>query len=294
VANQFANRIDRDSTLAYYGFGGWRPGSSIPILLLFILGMNALVYWGLLPARSRLRLEEEEGEGGKGAGSSTKGGALDFLRASAEEGKDERDCSSLRRPLLPLPLPTVAPEAAAAAAAGKQPPQQQGGLRQKLLAADEKDLSIPQVLLESLTGTSDSALIDSRLNDGHWSQPSLLQGQSQPHPYGHQQQPPEPQPQQLDVKDYESRSTHIQKSRGIRLLFRDLVYSIPASEPGDDQRGPLLRCLLSSRGKRKNKQQERRVLLKGASGRVNPGEMCALMGGSGAGTCDAVCVRCEV
>ncbi len=290
MANQFAGRIDRESTLAYYGFGGWRPASSIPILLLFVLAMNALVYWGLLPARSRLRVEEE----GEGEGVAAKGGgrALDLLlRVSAEEGKDSVDggSSSLRRPL--LPLPTVAPEAAAAAASKQQQQQQQGGgggLKQKLLAADEKDLSIPQVLLESLTGTSDSALIDSRLNDAggqhhRWQQQQQQQQQS---PAGLGASSSSSGSSTLDVKDYESRSMHIQKSRGIRLLFRELVYSIPASEPGHEQRGPLMRCLSRRSSQRRGGGEDggRRVLLKGASGRVNPGEMCALMGGSGAGT----------
>lgn len=302
MANQFSARIDKDSTLAYYGFGGWHPGNSIPILLLFVLGMNVLVYWGLLPARSRLRLQEEEDERGATAAAGGRKGvrALDFLRGSAEsmdgfsgEGKDEQDGPlSLRRPLLPslprasskedgmmLPsLPTVAPQAAAAAA--KRGGGGGGGLKQKLLAADEKDLSIPQVLLESLTGTSDTALIDSRLNDTHHhATSSSALGAAWP--------PASPPAPPLDVKDYELRSTHIQKSRGIRLLFRDVVYSIPAADAANDQRGPLLRCLLRSSQRRRRgsegEEQGRRVLLKGASGRVNPGEMCALMGGSGAG-----------
>ena len=251
--------------------------------------MNALVYWGLLPARSRLRLQEEEEEAAAVAAAAAKGSAtraLDFLRVSADsagtEGKDEEADRALRRPLLSVPLPrvaskeggilssplpTLAPQAQAVAAQKQQQQQGGGGLRQKLLAADEKDLSIPQVLLESLTGTSDTALIDSRLNDGH----------HQPQQQGQQGQGMGV----LDVKDYAVRSAHIQKSRGIRLLFRDVIYSIPAAEPGDDQRGPLVRCLMKGR----RAKQGRRVLLKGASGRVNPGEMCALMGGSGAGTC---------
>lgn len=308
MANQFSSRIDRDSTLAYYGFGGWRPSSSIPILLLFVLVMNALVYWGLLPARSRLRLQEDEEEAAAmtTAAATNKGSsstrALDFLRVSADsagtEGKDEEEDRALRRPLLsslPLPrvaskeggmlsspLPTLAPQAAAA----QKQQQGGGGLRQKLLAADEKDLSIPQVLLESLTGTSDTALIDSRLNDGHHAPAGVGAG-------GDWQQLQQQQMQGLgmgvlDVKDYAVRSAHIQKSRGIRLLFREVVYSIPAAEPGDEQRGPLVRCLM--RGRRA--KQGRRVLLKGASGRVNPGEMCALMGGSGAGTCGCTRLCC--
>ena len=242
---------------------------SFPILLLFLLIMNALVYWGLLPRRSKLVYEDEEGNEMDRATSLLLDGRH---RSSVEEEDDEDEEAMARgrrfRPLLPTTLADVAGDhdrrslhASPGGGGGK-------GLQQKLLAADEKDLDIPRVLLESLTGTSDTASIDSRLNQrgGGAGRGSMDGGWSSTH---HEEEDGDP----LDVKDYEMRSTNIQKSGGIRLLFRNLVYSLGAP-PDSSRRG-------NSSSKRAKKPPH--VLLKGASGRINPGEMCALMGGSGAG-----------
>jgi ABC-type multidrug transport system ATPase subunit len=64
-----------------------------------------------------------------------------------------------------------------------------------------------------------------------------------------------------DVAWYRQNTGDIQLSRGCRLVFRNLVYTVVNKMDG------------------KTKVQ----LLKGVSGRAHPGEMCALMGASGAG-----------
>src|SRR3546814_8509584 len=64
-----------------------------------------------------------------------------------------------------------------------------------------------------------------------------------------------------DVAWYRQSTGEIQQSRGCRLVFRDVEYYVP--DKADKKR--------------------QLALLKGVSGRVHPGEMCALMGASGAG-----------
>ncbi|CAM9157731.1 unnamed protein product [Ectocarpus fasciculatus] len=64
-----------------------------------------------------------------------------------------------------------------------------------------------------------------------------------------------------DVAWYRTNTGEITMSRGCRLVFRDLVYTVTSAYDG------------------KTKSQ----LLKKVSGRAHPGEMCALMGASGAG-----------
>lgn len=63
----------------------------------------------------------------------------------------------------------------------------------------------------------------------------------------------------LDVAWYRQSTGQIQMSRGCRLVFRNLSYSVPNKA---DPANPL-------------------KLLNGVSGRAHPGEMCALMGASG-------------
>jgi ABC-type multidrug transport system ATPase subunit len=64
-----------------------------------------------------------------------------------------------------------------------------------------------------------------------------------------------------DVAWYRQSTGQVQMSRGCRLVFRNLTYSVP----------------------NKLDKKSRISLLKGVSGRAHPGEMCALMGASGAG-----------
>jgi len=69
VASQFSVRVDGESTMEYYGFGGWRPAKSFPVLALFLVLMNGCVYWGLLPKSSRLVVVDGGGrEGGREEG----------------------------------------------------------------------------------------------------------------------------------------------------------------------------------------------------------------------------------
>jgi len=63
------------------------------------------------------------------------------------------------------------------------------------------------------------------------------------------------------VEDYRAASTNAPRSRGCRLMFHDLTYSVPD---------------------RKDRRRELKIL-RGVSGRTQPGEVCALMGASGAG-----------
>eukprot|EP01035_Chromulina_nebulosa_P017867 gene17867-23483_t len=67
--------------------------------------------------------------------------------------------------------------------------------------------------------------------------------------------------QTYDVAWYRQSTGQVQMSRGCRLVFRNLTYTVPNKA---DPKQPL-------------------SLLKGVSGRAHPGEMCALMGASGAG-----------
>lgn len=62
----------------------------------------------------------------------------------------------------------------------------------------------------------------------------------------------------FDVQWYRTNTGDVQLSKGCRLVFRNLRYTV-----------------LTKKGKLE--------LLKGVSGRAQPGEMCALMGASGAG-----------
>jgi len=64
-----------------------------------------------------------------------------------------------------------------------------------------------------------------------------------------------------DVAWYRTNTGEIQQSRGCRLVFRNLTYTVV------NKQNPKVRS----------------QLLKGVSGRAHPGEMCALMGASGAG-----------
>mmetsp|Transcript_1087 Transcript_1087/g.1754 ORF Transcript_1087/g.1754 Transcript_1087/m.1754 type:complete len:1273 (+) Transcript_1087:64-3882(+) len=64
-----------------------------------------------------------------------------------------------------------------------------------------------------------------------------------------------------DVAWYRSNTGEVQQSRGCRLVFRNLTYTVV------NKQNPKIRT----------------QLLKGVSGRAHPGEMCALMGASGAG-----------
>ena len=64
-----------------------------------------------------------------------------------------------------------------------------------------------------------------------------------------------------DVAWYRTNTGDIQLSRGCRLVFRNVVYTVV----------------------NKQNKKVKTQLLKGVSGRAHPGEMCALMGASGAG-----------
>lgn len=70
-----------------------------------------------------------------------------------------------------------------------------------------------------------------------------------------------PQRSTYDVAWYRSNTGEVQVSKGCRLVFRNLVYSVT------NKMNPKIKT----------------QLLKGVSGRAHPGEMCALMGASGAG-----------
>jgi len=303
VASQFSVRADGASTMEYYGFSDWRPAESFPVLFIFLLLMNGSVYWGLLPKKSQLVYVGGRGRGREKARGEEREERGSALRATLllereeedeEEDEDEDEDSindedgevdeeaGLRRGRRGGRKGAYHLSSTIADVAGQYRPHSSAapggtskGLRQKLLAADEKDLDIPRVLLESLTGTSDTASIDSRLNRGGGREGGGGGAWGFQQPYG------ESGPEEgggdggecLDVKDYESRSSNIQKCGGIRLVFRNLTYSLDRPLAGRR----------SSRRSRSDGAEKEKMLLKGASGRINPGEMCALMGGSGAG-----------
>jgi hypothetical protein len=58
IINEFEHRLDNAAVLSFYSFDRFDKYYAIPILAGFMLLVNALVYVGLLPARSRLRQEE--------------------------------------------------------------------------------------------------------------------------------------------------------------------------------------------------------------------------------------------
>lgn len=70
-----------------------------------------------------------------------------------------------------------------------------------------------------------------------------------------------PQRSTYDVAWYRSNTGEVQLSRGCRLVFRNIVYTVT------NKMNPSVKT----------------QLLRGVSGRAHPGEMCALMGASGAG-----------
>ena len=191
VASQFSVRADGASTMEYYGFSDWRPAKSFPVLVLFLVFMNGCVYWGLLPKKSKLVYvggrgvvrEGERGEEREDRGSALRATLLLEREDEDEEEDEEEDEDSSddeedeetglwrgrrgRRKggyQLSSTIADVAGRHRAYSSAAQGGTSK--GLRQKLLAADEKDLDIPRVLLESLTGMSDTASIDSRLNRG--------------------------------------------------------------------------------------------------------------------------------
>jgi len=306
VASQFSVRIDGASTMEYYGFGGWEPGKSFYILFIFLLLFNGLVYWGLLPRRSRLvDMEDREGEMGekgekKGATTcDTKGLRAPLLMddmccssmaveggirdEDEEEGMGQGGRDGLQGA---FPLHSSMANVAGGPDGGplSSPAGPSKGLKQKLLAADDKDLDIPRVLLESLTGTSDTAFIDSRLNSGG-ARTSNESGRGGHDSFLSQlQQEDREKGGALDVKDFEMRSSNIPRSGGIRLRFRNLTYSL-GSRGWHGQRKRVSRAgnVPVATPLAKDATGTKKYLLRKASGRVNPGEMCALMGGSGAG-----------
>jgi ABC-type multidrug transport system fused ATPase/permease subunit len=186
-------------------------GTSIGILIAFIIVMNVLVYWGLLPSRSTLKYEDASVE--------------DTSQASAivSQTYDDMGGSAVSMDLNMSLTGSTSPNK---------------GLKQKLITGTEdEDLRFSTLILGTVTGNYGS-------------------GNYQPMEGAARDSVLRPS---MDVKDYEVRSVGIKRSLGIRLLFRNLEYSIGPSP------------------------DKMKKILMGVSGRINPGEMCALMGGSGAG-----------
>lgn len=227
LANQFSVRLDNKAALNYYGFDGnkgtyvpsWQHAYwyTVPILAGFIVVMNVLVYWGLLPARSRLRYE-----------AASSGDEASVLHVATKEGLSSLkvDGGGPRVQELLLPLTAREVEAEEEAQESHLASLIMGTLASAALLGD----SHPQFDPRSTRSPSRDTLL----------RPAL------------------------DVEDYQMR-TKIQKSHGVRLLFRNLEYSI------------------ACRDRQSVSGMKQKVIICGVSGRVSPGEMCALMGGSGAG-----------
>lgn len=261
LASQFSVRIDGKATLTYYGFHGnkgtyvpsWesRYWDTAPILLGFIVVMNCLVYRGLLPARSRLKHEPAAATGEGQAGMVEEEGDVALQVAIRDEAEGEED--ELETPLLDggkaggggLEVRTLMGRKRAASAKGARAEEQGSS---STSAEEEEDV---RRLSSLIMGTLASAALINEPSASTYQAPgqgrdrdSLLRPS-------------------MDVKDFERRTHLQQKSSGIRLLFRNLEYAIPVRARG----GAV----------------QRKRILQGVSGRINPGEMCALMGGSGAG-----------
>jgi ABC-type multidrug transport system ATPase subunit len=80
----------------------------------------------------------------------------------------------------------------------------------------------------------------------------------------------------VDVAWYRNNTGEVQLSKGCRLVFRNIMYTV-SIDPNAHKRH--LRLFNEAAGNALNRKQ----ILKGVSGRAHPGEMCALMGASGAG-----------
>jgi ATP-binding cassette subfamily G (WHITE) protein 2 (SNQ2) len=78
----------------------------------------------------------------------------------------------------------------------------------------------------------------------------------------------------FDVAWYRHNTGEVQLSKGCRLVFRNVMYSVTVNANS----GKLLQLPNQTSSQGNHKQ-----ILKGVSGRAHPGEMCALMGASGAG-----------
>lgn len=57
IINEFEHRLDNVAVLNFYSFNNFNKFYVFPLLALFMVFVNVLVYMGLLPARSRLRFE---------------------------------------------------------------------------------------------------------------------------------------------------------------------------------------------------------------------------------------------
>ena len=303
IMNEFgccdlSNTMDK-----YYGNSQYDKNLTFLVLFLFLVVFNYGVYWGLSPSKVKLVYEHppeidmtmkhtkifntqkdsSEEKDNINANEtipfSNEDHSTDIIQANQDEEEDEEMLSN-KRPL----LQSIDEEISLQRTSSSY-------LRTMFQAGEKIKFSDVLFMLSNMDGHTEGA-IDS--NGIVYPPSSLYAGLNQEvtgfmpdhrhnkhmfiDPYNHHQSiycssqstslgentlangPMDSDARYFNVDYYALRSSHIKKSTGIRLSFRNLHYSVGG----------------------RNMETGKKILNR-ISGRVEPGQMCALMGGSGAG-----------
>jgi ATP-binding cassette subfamily G (WHITE) protein 2 (SNQ2) len=220
------------NVLSSYGFDNFNKYDTFWILIIYWLFTCLCVYWGLRPSASRLQKIPNAAGSWFSFPPSKNNSARRTSKGSTRQNSRSSSFSSSGISLSLLNGSTTKKSSSKAATTGSS----NSLLKESLLswATDEN----------ALAAADEGDNVESQADED--------------------EEAPKEELPALDEEYFRQNSEGVKPSRGCRLTFRNLNYTVNVRLPGSFTRVP-------------------KVLLSNVSGRAQPGEMCALMGSSGAG-----------